>query len=406
MYKLFVFNTFTMKEVTIGIVLFLGVITFLMSFNIVKEGNVGIYYQFGKLIPLYVYPGFHFKSPFSSSAEVTVRQQIDGIPNVHCNTSDGMSLSFENIEIGNILAEDKVIAMIRLHGEDYDNYLIKTKVRHQIKEMCSKLTLEEVAFSKFALLEDILLSFLQNNDETIKTGLVIKFVRLTKPTLPPKMKEQYEKLAEEKLATQVAIQTQQRLKTEEETKKALALSQEETKRAITLSQEELKQKHNITEEEMKQATILLREETLLKINLTQAEMARKLAETKAQMQYEELKAQEAREIIENRMLEAKHKAMADAEKYKVDQETENYKQLLSIPGYLDMKKAEMISKNSKMFFGDVPKNMFTNEQECGKIETPMIEPTKGETKQDQKSYVYVSPSKSTKSTQKEHQEVW
>ena len=49
--------------------------------HVVHEGNVGFYYQFGKMMDSMTDPGLHFKfpSPITSAIQIYVRPQVDSV---------------------------------------------------------------------------------------------------------------------------------------------------------------------------------------------------------------------------------------------------------------------------------------------------------------------------------------
>lgn len=49
--------------------------------HVVQEGNVGFYYQFGKMMHSYTTPGLHFRfpPPITTAIQVYVRPQVDSV---------------------------------------------------------------------------------------------------------------------------------------------------------------------------------------------------------------------------------------------------------------------------------------------------------------------------------------
>eukprot|EP01012_Entosiphon_sulcatum_P048366 TRINITY_DN66840_c0_g1_i1.p1 TRINITY_DN66840_c0_g1~~TRINITY_DN66840_c0_g1_i1.p1 ORF type:complete len:333 (-),score=64.85 TRINITY_DN66840_c0_g1_i1:30-1028(-) len=281
----------------------------LVSFHMVKEGNVGIYYRFGRLVNTATDPGIHATVPLITRAsQVYTRPQTDIVTQVDCATSDGLHLIFDKIDVGNTLPHENVLHTIQKYGEDYDVYLVKDKIRHQVAVICSTLGAHEIFITRFDEVDDQLFEFLKRENERLQSGLTIDFVRLTKPILPRSVAENYEAIATEKTKLKVEMERQSRLKKEAETTKEVALAGAEAKRRV--------------------------------------------AETENQMHLEKQQAQEELAEIENRIKLAKAKTEAEITRIRLEEEARAMRDLLAIPGYLELKIAEYLSANEKIYFGN------------------------------------------------------
>ena len=385
-----------MKQIIIGCVCFFTLVLFIASTHLVREGNVGVYYRFGKLLTYHTTPGFNIKPFWVISSEILIRPQTDAVQNISCGTNDGLIIYFD-LEVGNTLPEDKVLHVIKTYGEEYDIYLVKNKVRHQLVSVCNGMKLEELFITKFDTLNDLLLSFLQHQMNETKSGLIIDFVKVNKPIVPKKISEDYQKIAEEKTALKVEIERQEKLKKQEEINNSTAINNAEMnrQRAEIQGREQLEalkikeqkeviearisaDKENVKAEAKRKLAEIqyqeqldaakakeMKEEIEARIATekenTKAEAKRKLAEIQYQEQLDVAKALEMKEEIENRMFEAKEKAKADAEKYKAEKEAESYTLLLAIPNYLELKRTEALI-NGKISFGD-HQNIFVTDQD-------------------------------------------
>jgi len=328
----------------------------LSGIHSVREGQVGIYYQLGSLTNEISNPGLHLKYPWPISihANVDIRPQTDQISQVMCGTSDGLNLVFESIDVGNTLIAEHVLKTVRKYGEDYDKYLVKDKVRHQIQILCSGMNSHEVFNSKFDAIDDELQNFLTQVNKDLESGLLIDFVRLSKPILPEALRKNYERLAEEKTNLKVEAEKQERLKKEAETreilqKKSLALDLQKSQMSFQIDYERA-QSQNLIEVDK-----ISSEEKRNKIKAdsqNMIELAKKTAEQECNR-------------IDNLIKEAN----ANTSKYTMLAEAEGLHNLYAIQGYKEFMMAKELSlaigPQSKFFFGQtipnfLPVSFFSN----------------------------------------------
>eukprot|EP01006_Ploeotia_vitrea_P011574 TRINITY_DN30803_c0_g2_i1.p2 TRINITY_DN30803_c0_g2~~TRINITY_DN30803_c0_g2_i1.p2 ORF type:complete len:317 (+),score=47.21 TRINITY_DN30803_c0_g2_i1:57-1007(+) len=303
--------------------LLLGYCDAFFGVHIVNEGHMGVYYRFGKLLDVVNPPGLHFIMPFITwPSQIYIRPQTDIVRNVECSTSDGVHLVFAEIAIGNTLPAGNVLVTVQKYGENYDVYLVSAKIRHQIAVICSNLTLHEIFVTHFHEVDDHLFRFLQEENVRLGSGLKIDFVRMTKPTLPRDVAASYERIASEKTLLKVEKEKQLRLMKESETKKEVTLAKAD-------------KEYKVAEEENK-----------IKLQLMEAE--------------EEIAK------IQNRMKIAKAQAEGEAQRVALQLEAEALQELLSIPGYLELKKAENLANNLAINFGDSLPNLVTNYPQTNK----------------------------------------
>lgn len=116
---------------------------------------------------------------------------------MECGTNNGLKLIFETIEVGNQLNFSSVINTVSRFGLNYDKHLVTDLVRHQINVICSKKSAHQIAIEEFDTLDDLMKEFIQYENDRQTSGLVINFVRLSKPKLPPSIEKNYLALAEE-----------------------------------------------------------------------------------------------------------------------------------------------------------------------------------------------------------------
>jgi len=288
----------------------------------IETGFVGVKYTFKTITEPHLTTELNFYNPLTTKIElVEVRPQTDLVKNVDCVTNEGLRLTFSQIDIGNILAVDSVLSTVSRFGTSYDTYLVTDLVRHQINVICSKKAAHEIAISEFDQLDDLLLTFIQSENDRQKSGLIINFVRLTKPKLPESIEKNYLALAEEKTLKKVLEEKRERIRTEKESEILIAQKNNEIKLQEASNNNEIKLRDAANENEM----------MILK-----------------------MKARKEESFIQNEMIISAAKANAE----KIILEAEALRSQYSIPGYTDVKIAEALSRNQKIFYGDkLPKYM-------------------------------------------------
>ena len=288
-------------------------------FHQVAEGHAGVSYTFGKLNEKVTDPGMTFRlpQPITSVSDVQVTPQTDVITDVKCGAGDGTLLIFPQIEIGNYLKREYVYRTVRRFGELYDNYLVKDKVRAQINVICSSLTSQEIYIDKFHTLDDMLLQYLiEENENESESGVVVQFVRISKPILPQLLQENYDRIANEKTAKKVAEETNKKLEQEHQNQLLIVEAEAERKRVVAEKENRIKTERKIAEE------------------------------------YEA--------SIQNRILLEGETAKAQAVYISKEREAEGNK-LLFTEEYIEVMKAKSALNNAKHYFGQIPTTFFIND---------------------------------------------
>lgn len=302
----------------------LGYITISNAFVIhrVNEGQVGIYYNFGKLNEHITDPGIHSRMPWpiTYTSEVQITPQTDTITNVKCGAGDGTQLIFDQIDVGNYLEKDYVYKTIKRFGEKYDNYLVKDKVRAQINVICSGLTSQEIYIDKFHTLDDLLLNYLQEeNNKEENSGVVVQFVRMSKPTLPKTLQDNYDKIANEKTARKVAEEQKLRLEQENNNKLLVAAAEAEKRRVVAEKENMILIEKKRNDEELNKIDNRIKKEKALT---------------------------EAKIIFERKEKEAAGN------------------KLLHTTEYLELEKSKSYLNNAKHYFGKIPTTLFIKDDTC------------------------------------------
>ncbi|XP_033228201.1 erlin-1-like [Belonocnema kinseyi] len=300
--------------VGICILVFLAII-FNFSLHRIDEGHVGVYFRGGALLPQVSNPGFHMMVPLLTSFRtVQVTLQTDEVKNVPCGTSGGVMIYFDRIEVVNILDANAVYNMVRNFTADYDRTLIFNKVHHELNQFCSVHSLHEVYIDLFDQIDENLKTALQRDLNELAPGLNIQAVRVTKPKIPEVIRKNYELMEGEKTKLLISVQHQKVVEKDAETdrKKALIMAEKESQVARIQYDQKIMEKESL----------------------------QRIAS------------------IEDEMHLAREKSRSDADFYQMKRQAEANKLLLSNE-YLELKKYDALSQNSKIYFGQEIPKMFS-----------------------------------------------
>ena len=287
-----------------------GVILIITHYSIVKvpEGHVAVYFRGGALLSHVDDSGYHVKLPGITHAEfVQTSVQTDKVLKIPCGTSGGTMLEFERIEVVNRLVRDMVHQTVKNYTVNYDKTWIYDKIHHEINQICSRSTLEEMYISKFETLDESLRDALQMDIEKYAPGIQIIAIRVTKPSIPSAIRINYEAIEGERTKLMVAKETRRVVEEQALTEKQKAIIEAEKIAAVDAVQCERR--------------------------LRQQENERNI------------------EKIKNEMHLSQMKANADANYYTVMKEAESNK-MLHTPEMIQIESMRAISNNTKFYFGD------------------------------------------------------
>jgi len=274
----------------------------------VPEGHVAVYYRGGALLERMHGPGFHVKLPLVEQANyVQTTVQTDKVTDIPCGTSGGTVINFDRIEVVNQLRRDRVWETVKNYTTEYDRTWIYDKIHHEINQLCSRSTLEEMYISKFDSLDESLATALQRDIDVYAPGIKIIAIRVTKPSIPAAIRANYEAIESERTKLQVADQTQKLVEKQAET---------ERKRALIEAQK-----------------------------LAEVESVQLARELKMKQNEQQLEA------IANDILAARARADADAELYRATKEAEANKARLT-PELLQLEAVRALANNTKVFWGE------------------------------------------------------
>lgn len=287
-----------------------------MGLHSVSEGHVGVYWRGGALLSTITQPGFHLKLPMVTSvSQVQVTIQTDSVTDIPCGTSGGVLVNFDRVEVVNRLRESMALETVRNYTVNYDSTWIFDKVHHEINQFCSGHTLREVYIDLFDRLDESLATALQRDCDVWAPGIEIIAVRVTKPRIPDQIRRNFEQMEAEKTKLLIAQAASKVVEQEAET-------------------------------DRKRASI----------------QARKLADVSAINMQKEITEKEALQkiaAIEDNMHVNREKAIADAEFYRAEKESEANQQLLT-PEYLQLQHILAVGNNSKVFFGPSIPSMYVD----------------------------------------------
>ena len=128
------------------VVLFSVIVAILMdSHHIIEEGSVGIYYKFGALQDEVTHPGVHWKAPFVTTVEqVQVRPKTDTLNLMSTVTKDGITNTFNDVQVISKIQPKNLIKMVRTFGLQFRQALIFDRVKEELRIFCANHTIDEV----------------------------------------------------------------------------------------------------------------------------------------------------------------------------------------------------------------------------------------------------------------------
>jgi regulator of protease activity HflC (stomatin/prohibitin superfamily) len=126
------------------------------SFHTVNEGHVGIYYFGGAIVPGTSKPGVHFMVPYLSSyVQVPVGISTVKVDNVPCGTSGGVVLYFEYVEVVFRIVPQLAWETVKNYSKDFATTWVSDPVHHEVNQICSVHSLQDVFISKFSDLDEM-----------------------------------------------------------------------------------------------------------------------------------------------------------------------------------------------------------------------------------------------------------
>lgn len=270
----------------------------------VPTGYVGIFSKLGQIQDQVIISFTWYLPGISSVTLVKYVQDADTVANIRCVTKEGVDTIVPYIEIANEIDPKRVVNTVKQYGYQYDTVLVVDPLAQKMREICAERTVDELTQSGFHELDDILLKYIQSENDRLKTGIQINYVRLWQLNIPQELKNKKLLLAEEKANKILAEEKNKRIKTEKEAELFIA-----------------QQDGNIKLEQINKSNQMM----LLNMEAKQTEQ----------------------KMINQMTIDA---AVANSEKIKL--EADALLNLYNIPGYTDIEIAKAISNNQKIYYGE------------------------------------------------------
>lgn len=304
-----------MTPINIAWIVSIAALLIPLSIHRIQEGHVGVYYIGGALLEGYTEAGFNMMWPLITRVhEMQITIQTDEVTAIPCGTRGGVMISFDKVEVVNILKKDHVVQTVKQYGTDYDKLWIFDKIHHEINQFCSQHSLQEVYIEKFDTVDDRIKEALQADCSRFDTGIEIIAVRVTKPRIPEVVRRNYEEMEAQRTQLMIAVERQKVIEKEAETERRKARIE-----------------------------------------------AEKVAEVSAIKKQQEIMEQEAARnvsVIKDHMLLARERAESDAATYRRDSEAQSNQKLLT-KEYLELMRITAMANLSKVYYGDSIPKMFT-----------------------------------------------
>lgn len=281
----------------------------------VREGYVGVYSIGGAVLSSTSDPGYHTMIPFITRfREVQISVQTDTVRNIPCGTSGGVLIDFAKVEVVNVLAKESVVEIVKNYTFNYDRLWIYNKVHHEINQLCSTHTLQEIYIDLFEKIDELLSERLQKELDKWAPGLEIIAIRVTKPKIPHQIAQHFTAM-EAAVAELDAKSAEQKIVTE-------------------------------------------KAETTRRKAVIEAEKKLSVAKINGQRRIDEKKSEQEVADIENEIVLSRKRAKADAVFYAAQQEADANEQLLTRE-FLDLERVKGLSTNAKFFVGSkIPDSLF------------------------------------------------
>merc|ERR1711998_165907 len=129
---------------------------------------------------------------------------------------------FEKVEVVNRLMRPMVYETVKNYTVHYDKLWIFDRVHHEINQLCSSRSLQQIYIDEFHLLDELIIQSLQEQIANNAPGIEIISVRVTKPRIPAALERNFEQMEVERTKLLIAEQRRRVIEKEEETAKLVA----------------------------------------------------------------------------------------------------------------------------------------------------------------------------------------
>merc|ERR1711974_419947 len=245
--------------------------------------------------------------PFVTTVEqVQVRPKTDTLNLMSTVTKDGITNTFNDVQVISKIQPKNLIKMVRTFGLQFRQALIFDRVKEELRIFCANHTIDEVYNVKFlqivAAVRENLVSSIQRLGDG---GLEIMNLVVAKPNIPPDIARNYKQVKVQWTEQLVAVQKQKTKEIEKKTEKLNALADAD------------------------------RDKTVMEIT-----NERRILEKEGDQKVSQLHNEQLRLVGEN---EANIKA------YAIEKEAEANRKLLTAE-YVKLNMAKAISPNTKYYF--------------------------------------------------------
>ena len=279
----------------------------------IPEGHVGIvsymkqiHYEFVTSTTIYI--------PFWTEVNlVKFVPDQDKVTNIDCVSSEGVLATVSSITISNEINKESIIETVKKYGFQFDKTLIMEPAYQYLREMCANMTIDEIEITRFHEHDDRIQRELQRQNDALRTGIIINYVRVEGVIVPEEIKIKRLELAKEKANKILAEERIKRIEIEKASEVLIA-----------------KRDNDIREENANR-------ENQRFILLAQAEREKKVIENLILL-----------ESTQTNVQRIKLEAIANAEKMEL--EARALRELYSIEGYADVQKVQAISDRTSMIY--------------------------------------------------------
>jgi len=161
------------------------------------DTHVGIVNYQGAWTDRIIYPGSYYYDPWGTVKIVPIKlMDEDIVTNVQCIDMKGTTFKFPEIKVRNQIADTDVLDTVRKYGIDFDKIHIYQRVESEMLDICSHLTAQEIMFTLYDKINEMLLNALQVEQKRLNTHILIHSVIIAKkPIAPENVQENYKRLA-------------------------------------------------------------------------------------------------------------------------------------------------------------------------------------------------------------------
>jgi regulator of protease activity HflC (stomatin/prohibitin superfamily) len=301
-------------QITYLSVFFLALLCVVQSFfTRVPEGHVAVYSVMGQIQDETIKQSAFYFPLYSSIQLVEYRQDRDYVRGTTCVSSEGVPATVSSIEIANEINPRDVVSTVRRYGFEYDKVLVVNPLDQFMREICANLTIDEIEITRFHEHDDRLKREIQHQNDELKTGITINYVRVSGIIIPEEIKAKRLELAKEK-ANKI-------------------LAEEKMKR---------------TEIEKASEVLIAKRDNDIKAENSKRENERFIQSAQAEREKKQIENAILLEATQTNVKRIKLEAIANAEKMEL--EARALRELYSIEGYADVQKVQAISDRTSMIY--------------------------------------------------------